>query len=220
MAQYKIRLFLLVISTERERVGNIASSATSDTYESIDTVHKHTEAQLHLPKSIMQMRFYFPDLLDHSVRKFIFNFEHGHGAATFLLLFLQAIQNEYRTPSIAIIPYRLVVGLMLLFLSYCTLCTINSISIFSARSKVKCCSTTTLCESECVLWWWHIQSDWTKIWLHAHVCMFLFHFHLNVFYYQSSVHSHRHHLFGTVSVMPHRSLKCQKVLPPPPPKKK
>lgn len=39
--------------------------------------HTHTHTTAFAYKSIMQMRFYFPDLLDYSIRKFIFNFEHS-----------------------------------------------------------------------------------------------------------------------------------------------
>lgn len=80
-------------------------------------------------------------------------------------------------------------------------------------SKAKCCSSS-VCDS-CG---WHIQPNWTRIWLHAHVCMFLFHlhFHLNVFYYRKA-HTRTHHVFGNVCcyyTVSHIRLECQKVLPP------
>lgn len=72
--RYENTALLFVLAMESVRAGRIqlwfGTFGTSDTYESIDIAHRHKQTQLYLFGSIMQMRLYFPDLLDYSLRKF------------------------------------------------------------------------------------------------------------------------------------------------------
>lgn len=70
-------ILLFVLSVEFVRAGR-------DAYESIDIAHEHMQTQF---RSIMQMRLHIPDLLDYSVRKFLFNFEHIQGSVSFHMQF-------------------------------------------------------------------------------------------------------------------------------------